>query len=277
MRLVGGHFLTDRVLHKHLYFIRNAVKDESDLENKYAFCQKMRDYTNREICFVQGKEDWIPFSSFVKRHNTVFCKPNYSCMGAGIFMAVINTDDDAKDCFDKMMSAGGKWIVEEKINQDLRMATWNASSVNTIRYYSFLDIDGNYNVVPHVLRTGRKGTVVDNGGSGGVFAVINPRTGVVYTDGIDETGKYYTEHPDSKQVFKGWQVPRWQELSGLVEKAHREKLPNHRYIGWDWALSENGWVLIEANWGQFLNQYVEKKGRKKEFVKYIGNNDRKRG
>ena len=110
----------------------------------------------------------------------------------------------------------------------------------------------------------------DNGGSGGVFAVINPETGIVYTDGIDETGKYYSEHPDSGVKYKGWQVPRWQELCEAVEKAHKNYLPKHHYVGWDWALTDQGWTLIEENWGQFLLQFVEKVGRKRAFLKNIG-------
>ena len=41
-----------------------------------------------------------------------------------------------------------------------------------------------------MLRTGRKGSVIDNAGSGGIFANIDMNTGQVITDGIDENGNY---------------------------------------------------------------------------------------
>ena len=28
-------------------------------------------------------------------------------------------------------------------------------------------------------------------------------------------------------------------------------MSDHIYVGWDFALTDNGWVLIEGNWGQF--------------------------
>jgi hypothetical protein len=43
-------------------------------------------------------------------------------------------------------------------------------------------------------------------------------------------------------------------------------MPHHRYIGWDFALTDDGWVLIEGNWGQFLSQYVDKIGLKSKFM-----------
>lgn len=47
-------------------------------------------------------------------------------------------------------------------------------------------------------------------------------------------------------------------------------MPEHPYIGWDFALScNNGWCVIEANWGQLLCQYVDKQGRKAEFNEYV--------
>lgn len=50
---------------------------------------------------------------------------------------------------------------------------------------------------------------------------------------------------------------------------HRELMPSHPYIGWDMALTEKGWVVIECNWGQFINQYADHIGRKKEFLRYV--------
>lgn len=268
-------FLTDRFLWRTLWTTWGGqfVNNESDLLDKYAFCRRLEPFMHRAFVEVKSKQDYQAFWTLANNVKDVFCKPNFNCMGKGIFAAHIDTEDEAKEHFNMMIETGGCWIVEQAIKQCHEMLTWNPSSVNTIRYYSFLDNNGNYSVLPHVIRTGRKGSVVDNGGSGGVFAVIDPETGIVYTDGIDETGKYYSEHPDSGVKYKGWQVPRWLELCEAVEKAHKNYLPKHHYVGWDWALTDQGWTLIEANWGQFLLQFVEKVGRKKAFLKNIGKRD----
>lgn len=269
-------YISDFEMHRLLMgYNGGGVNTESELMDKVAFCKKMNSYIGRAITEVTSAKDFEQFKVFARGHKQLFCKPNYECKGVGIFYQEINNEQSIVDCFNKMIEAGGRWIVEEKIIQTRKMAVWNTSCVNTIRYYSMMDRKGNYNVLPHCLRTGRKGSIVDNAGSGGVFAAIDPSTGIVITDGVDEMGRYYNSHPDSKVRFKGWQVPRWEELCHLVESAHRKMLPRHRYIGWDWALTENGWVLIEANWGQFLNQYVEKTGRRKEWLECTGLHDYK--
>ena len=55
----------------------------------------------------------------------------------------------------------------------------------------------------------------------------------------------------------------------LAEKVFRQCFPSHSYIGFDFALTEKGWVLIEGNWGQFVSQYNDKIGVKDQFVKYL--------
>lgn len=246
------------------------VHDDQELTDKATFLLKMKDYTRRSFAEVKDLSDYAKFLELAFMSKDLFFKPNFSCRGSGIFAAHIENETDAKHCFDKMMSEGGAWLVEQRIVQNEEMAKWNDSCVNTIRYYSFLDNMGNYSVMPHAFRTGRRGSVVDNACRGGIFAVVNPDTGVICTKGIDHKGRYYDAHPDSGIVFKGWQVPFWKELCSIVKEAHENCLPNHHYIGWDWALSEEGWVLVEANWGQMIPQNSLKCGFKRDFLKKIG-------
>lgn len=86
--------------------------------------------------------------------------------------------------------------------------------------------------------------------------------------GANEHGDLKESHPDSNIKFKGFKVPRWNELVMLATKCHRQ-IPDHKYVGWDFALTENGWVLLEGNWGQMVVQIPMKKGIKKEFISLI--------
>lgn len=119
------------------------------------------------------------------------------------------------------------------------------------------------------LRVGRKGQITDNAGNGGILACIHPKDGIVYTDGADEYGRFFSIHPDSKIRFKGWQVPRWDELRALVRDIHTTTMKHHTYIAWDFALTERGWDLIEGNWGQNITQYADQKEIKRQFLEYI--------
>ena len=42
-------------------------------------------------------------------------------------------------------------------------------------------------------------------------------------------------------------------------------MPNHKYIAYDFAHTDNGWVMLEGNFGQFIGQFATKKGLKSKF------------
>lgn len=56
----------------------------------------------------------------------------------------------------------------------------------------------------------------------------------------------------------------------MVEALHKSTLRFNKFIGFDFALSNKGWCLIEGNWGQMINQYADKQGRKEEFELFMG-------
>ena len=39
----------------------------------------------------------------------------------------------------------------------------------------------------------------------------------------------------------------------------------HKYVGFDFALTDEGWVVVEGNWGNFPHQVCLGKGIRKEF------------
>ena len=148
------------------------------------------------------------------------------------------------------------------------MAQWNKSSVNTVRIPSFITAEGRHEILVPIFRAGSTGKIVDNTSSGGYYASIDPETGILTSGGVDKEGIYVERHPGSGMKFEGWQVPDWQELKSVCERLHRSLPPHHRYIALDFALSNKGWVVIEANWGQLYGQGPAKKGIRKEFMLY---------
>ncbi len=120
------------------------------------------------------------------------------------------------------------------------------------------------------FRTGRQGQIVDNAGAGGILSVIDVDTGKILTDGSDEKNHSFDRHPDSNIVYKGWQIPRWDDLLLLVKEIHLSLPKEFVYVGFDFALTKDGWDLIEGNWGQMLGQIAEQRGIKKEFNYFMG-------
>lgn len=198
----------------------------------------------------------------------LFLKPNSGSCGYGAFIADVSTDECVASVYNKLIKTQIDWMAEEVIEQAPEMAEWNKSSVNTIRIPAFNTAEGFFLLTP-TFRTGRKGSVIDNAAAGGIIANIDLDTGIIYSNGVDERGHSFEKHPDSGIRYKGWAVPRWSELMSLVEEIHTKNMQNHLYIGWDFALTPQGWCVIEGNWGQMINQYVDRKGRKADFVRFM--------
>lgn len=217
---------------------------------------------------VSADSDYQSFEDMAIQLRHLILKPLDSSMGKGIKAISIDTKEQAREEFDKLLNEGEAWIVEERIKQSESMAVWNESSVNTVRVLSFLR-NGDFHVLTPFLRTGRKGSIVDNAGSGGIFANVDAQIGILSTEGIDECGIRYEKHPDSGLQFIGWQIPQYEELIATVRKMHTTIMPSHPYIGWDMALTAKEWVVIESNWGQFVNQYADHIGLKNKFLEYV--------
>lgn len=261
-------YIGDKVIYMTMAKVEGRKLHDEQLEDKYNFYQIAKEYFKRDAIRVSTLGDATAFDAFCDKSPDIIVKPNSSACGSGISVAHVKDKVDIKRTFEKMMKDGGEWIVEELIRQSDEMSSWNESSVNTIRISSFLK-DGKISILCPFLRTGRKGSVVDNGGQGGIYASVDEKNGIILTDGKDELCHVYKEHPDSHLGYKGWQVPDWQELVALTEKVH-QLFPQHRYVGWDFAHTSNGWVLIEGNWGEFICQQSSMgRGYKKEFLRLL--------
>ena len=261
-------YLSDSMIMKYAANKNGRKIHDVELNDKFNFYMINKKFFKREAALVDETADKGSFSEFALKAHRVIAKPNKAALGAGVEIFTIESKQDADSVFEHLKQHGCEYIAEEFIIQNGKMAEWNPSSVNTIRINSFLN-NGKFNILCPFIRTGRKGSIVDNGGQGGIFASVDKVTGKIITPGMDERGNIYQAHPDSGITYNGWQVPSWDELVGLTEEIHRN-MPKHIYISWDFALTDKGWVLIEGNWGEFVcQQMTNRRGLKKEFLTYL--------
>ena len=261
------HWLSDRerwdVLHQ-----RFGTAIHSEINDKMHFYSMAKDFFKRDACEVSAITSLESFVDFINRHHDIFVKPLEGCYGWHTYKLRVNNRKEASNVW-KKLSDNGRWIVEELIIQDERMAKWNRSSVNTVRIPSFITAEGEHRILVPIFRAGCKGKIVDNTNNGGFRASIDPDTGVICSDGVNKEGKYVERHPDTAVKFKGWQVPEWEELKSICERLHRSLPPHHRYVAFDFALSSTkGWMVVEANWGQLFGQGPSNCGNRKEFFEY---------
>lgn len=256
------NYKKDRIL------LKREGKDKLTLlRDKYMFYQRLEKYFKRDVCLVKSKESYDSFISFTSKNKEFIAKPNAGRCAMGTKIYRINDKLRVDECFTEILQQNTSYILEELINQELEMSMWNKSSVNTIRINSILE-NGKITILGPFFRTGRKGSIVDNAATGGIFAVIDVETGCLCTDGVDERGKRYEVHPDSKLKYRGWKIPHWDELVDLTAIIHSE-MSDNKFIGWDFALSDKGWVLIEGDWTRFISEYADRKGIKNKFIELM--------
>ena len=159
-------------------------------------------------------------------------------------------------------------IFESVVHQTEQFASFNKSSVNTVRFMTTLWPDGTARVIATWLKVGREGKCVDNAGNGGnVDAAINKEDGTIYNvvqfDGWRRV-KEIDCHPDSESRINGVIINDW---SSIVEevKLYQQAFPYCKAAGWDIAITDEGPVVIEVNdfWDR-TGQYFIRRGWRNE-------------
>lgn len=201
--------------------------------DKCLFNEKFADFIGR--AWLDGRTcSFDEFDSFVKKYGAVFLKPMNGSQGHG---ALYLKAEEAK----KLKDTYGNYIAEEIIRQHHILAKLNSSSVNTVRILTFRG-----KAIAGALRIGGKGSIVDNLHSNGVCAHLDLRTGLIDAPCINNQLDKFLTHPDSGITLLGFQVPCWDEIIALAEKA-AQMIPQVQYIGWDIAVTEHGAILVEGN------------------------------
>ena len=159
------------------------------------------------------------------------------------------------------------YVMEECLMNAPEIAVINESSLNTIRCYTFIDKAGKTHILEMMLRVGQAGSHVDNWGSGGVGYVFDKETGICSQYGLDKLNRPYSFHPGSNVQMIGFKLPRFEELKQYIYDLCSVN-PKARYVGWDIAVTPDGFDLVEMNcpgghdflqafgtpWGEFIKK-----------------------
>ncbi|HKK42323.1 MAG TPA: sugar-transfer associated ATP-grasp domain-containing protein, partial [Bacteroidales bacterium] len=144
-----------------------------------------------------------------------------------------------------------EYLFQKTVSQHSEMDKLSSSSLNTIRIDTFIDKDGQVDVMSSYIRMSIADIHVDNISHGGCYVGIDIDTGRLKAKGystIDILGvKVLTNHPRTGIVFEGFTIPKFDEVKDLVRRA-ASYMPGLRMIGWDVAVTEDGPVLIEGNY-----------------------------
>lgn len=261
-------YISDRDRLSFIYKV-NDILDMEIVRNKNLTFQHFKDFYKRDAVCINKKTNFTDFVNFVKIHPIFVQKNVKKNCGQGVKLIDFNKVTIPYETYFENLKKEDDFILEERIIQSKKMGELNKSSVNTVRCVTLVTDNGI--IVDHCfLKVGRNNSFLDNGAAGGLLIGIELKNGKLNTDAINEFGEVFEKHPDSDIVFKGFQLPEWNslmELSILLAK----KCPSVRFVGWDLAHTDQGWVLVEGNGrSQVIGpQLIYEKGYKTHFEKVM--------
>jgi hypothetical protein len=263
----------------------NAKADLHYLEDKYEAYKLLEPYYKREMVKICSEADYSIFLDFISRHPVFIVKPLGLSNTRGIDVVDSNNYSDKKALFLSFLNIGKNFkydyitnkgilegtVLEEIVKQDQSFGIFSPKSVNVVRI-STIRLNGRIIIYGPWLKVGVSDDIVVGGARDAVLAGIDSKTGIIYTDAMSDLGVIYERHPVSGLQFKGFQIPRWNELISIATKVANQLKSTINYVGWDFVLTpDKGWVIIEGNyWGQIFKQFVEHRGVAKEFGDLIG-------
>ena len=257
----------------HAVYRMNDINGMDVFNNKGKTYAAFGPYYRRDAVYLAKQSDLAAFRAFAEKHPVFVKKAVFEAMGRSIERVdIVDCGMSADEYFAALMKDGAH-ILEECVQQCSVMAALNSSSVNTVRSITFNTRHG-IEQPYFFMKIGRAGSFVDNGGAGGILVGIDNETGELCTDGFDEMNNRYPQHPDSGVVFKGYQLPDFAQLKALSAELSA-KMPSVKYIGWDFAHTDDGWVIIEGNGrSQMIGpQTVFKRGIKAEVKGFMQDMD----
>lgn len=235
---VGWHELS------HYYDVMNELGNPNVFEFKEKTYEYFKNYYRRDFLYVDSTQKREAVLAFFRKNRAGIIKPIDSYGGSGVEIIRVRDDLKPEQIWEKVCNRI-PFVVEELIHQAPEMNEFYPHAVNTIRYNTFFH-NGSLTRLQAVFRIGRGGSVVDNATSGGIYALIDTETGRIKGPARSFRGELFETHPDTGTRFEGNFIPHWEELNSLLEEIVRV-VPEQKQVGWDFALSTDGWVMVEGN------------------------------
>lgn len=246
----------------------NDLSSGIKVANKYEVYLKFKDFYKREMICIKSAQDKDIFQQFLKKYHAIMTKPVCGSLGDDCLIIKDDDIDNIDSLFNTLLKTyDGEFVAEELLVQIDEMAKFNPTSVNTLRITT-VRMDDRVDAEAF-LRVGKMFSKVDNIAKNGIVCTLDQDSGVI-TSAMDKAACSYTHHPHTRMQLVGSVVPQFKDAIELSKKL-AQVMPQYRYIGWDLALTEKGWVLIELNAraGIYCIQQSMGRGIRKDFEQYF--------
>lgn len=265
-RALAEHFLTRAETKQCIFPILSASdRASSPLGDKAEFASFCEQYGLETVPNIlvgrRGKLQWIQFEELPPFD--LFLKPVDGRGGRGAerwdhdggrFRGPDGVMVDPEELLERiaLLSNGADQVLQPRIRNHPALAGFSNGVLTTIRILSCIDERGEPEIVGAVFRMAiGSNQTVDNFHAGGILSAVDLESGCLgpATDlGTDARFGWVDAHPDTRQKITGEALPMWAEVKELVVRAHRA-FNDRLIIGWDVAISPDGPILIEGNYG----------------------------
>ena len=241
-------YFTERDAEEYCELLNDDRETLLDLSDRVRFLTKYKKYTKRVFITTAGLTASGLKAAFKDREKVVY-KPLYLSVDKKVRVFNIETAKDLQNAFSEIKTLG-EGIIEEYIEQDPRLAAFSGT-LNTVRVGTVntdnekVRAEKNVVHIPYaVLSLGRSGEETDGIYSDGIVSAINLTKGATKTAGVDRKGQVYDTHPDSELPIDGFEVPFFEEIKEMVQKAAEG---TKGFLEWNVAITSEGPVLVSAD------------------------------
>lgn len=207
-------------------------------------------YYDRQYTKIRMDEQAL--MKHLKEQTQIIVKPSIGSWGGKKIWLFTRLDEalvnqDGKRLSLALLDAeyGDDYVVQEHIRQHASLQAFNASSLNTVRIFTYRSVI-NEEVIPlrAFLRVGKPGSIVDNTSSGG--CAIGVEDGVLGHYAVDRQGNTFQTIGGIDLSTKNV-IIKFDAMRALAQKAAQEHL-FARLLGFDMSLDKEEKVrIIEIN------------------------------
>lgn len=202
-------------------FATDAIPDIASFVNGWFFS------ADGEVVDPHAIEDFL----FDRSPRIVF-KVDASLQGQGVFLL-----DRSRFSLDTIRDLGNG-VSQEYVQQHEAFARLMPSSVATLRLTTTIDEGSGATLRAAYLRLGRAADSHVMSRSH-VRIPVDRRTGALVSPGFLADWGSIKEHPDTKERFRGGEIPSFEECGRLVMDLH-QRVPFARCVGWDVTVDQDG-------------------------------------
>ncbi len=225
--------------------IANPTNQRNILDDKRLFYTNYKEFFVHEMYTLEELQTNPGIIDTLLAKEKIVLKEASGKCGAGV--KICTTRDLTRESLISLMEKGKFDILETYIKQHSKIEELSPSAVNTVRIFTQIRKDGQYEVLGCRMRISVD-CEVDNLAAGNLAAPIDEKKGIINGVGVysNITKNPETIHPITRTSIVGFQIPYWDEILAMVKEASL-KHPQNRSIGWDVVVTENGPGLIEGN------------------------------